>query len=213
MFSSAVKHVMLEALIRGVRARGPAATFNAYDMVECIFLLGEKGSIGRGKLGSELMLGPGAVRTLISRLKSKGYIRVDRNGCRLSPKGLSLYSELTKKIVYRGGFRCWDKTLGKECFLTCVRGVDPSSVSVVSLRDIAVKAGADGALILSYNAGEFYFAGENVSYEKTQPVEFWREIKTHFKFGDGDTLIVGFSGDKRSARDGALAAALSLIRV
>ncbi|MEM0272496.1 MAG: DUF4443 domain-containing protein [Thermoprotei archaeon] len=180
-------------------------------MVECILLLGEKGSIGRGKLGVELMLGPGAVRTLISRLKGKGYIRVDRRGCVLSAKGVSLYTELVKKVVFRAGFRCWDKTLGKECFLVCVRGVSQQAVNAVGMRDASVKAGANGALILSYKQGEFYFAGENISYEKTQPSGFWKELKTRFKFEDGDTIIVGFSEDKRSARNGALAAALSII--
>lgn len=199
---------MLETLIGASKARGPAPTFNLYDMVESILVLGEKGSVGRGRLGEELMLGPGAVRTLISRLKAKGYIAIGRVGCRLTKKGLSLYGELSAKLVFRGRLRCGD--LGKECFSVCVRGA-PSGFSVLRLRDVAVKAGANGALILSYVSGEFFFAGENVSFEKTQKHEWVLDLKSRFGFRDGDMLIVAFAEEKRAARDGALAAALSLL--
>lgn len=202
---------MLEALIKVSKTRGPTPTFNLYDVVECILVLGDKGSVGRGRLGEELMLGPGAVRTLISRLKQKGYIAVDRGGCRLTRKGFSLYGELKAKLVFRGRFRCWDRSLGKECFLVCVRGAREGGFNVLRLRDAAVKAGANAALILSYSSGEFFFAGENVSFERTQHDGFTHDLKSRFEFKDGDILIVAFAEDKRSARDGAMAAAVSLM--
>lgn len=202
---------MLDTLIKASRTRGPAPTFNLYDMVESILILGERGSVGRGRLGEELMLGPGAVRTLISKLKAKGYISVDRVGCRLTRRGSSLFGELRAKLVFRSWLKCWDKVLGKECFLVCVRIPGLGGVNVLRLRDVAVKAGANGALILSYNSGEFFFAGENVSFDRTQNYEALSEVKSRFVFRDGDILIVAFAEDRRSARDGALAAALSLI--
>jgi hypothetical protein len=204
---------MLDTLIRGARVRGPAATFNVYDMVECILVLGDKGSVGRGRLGEELMLGPGAVRTLISRLKRRGYITVDRGGCRLTSKGVSVYSDLTSRFTFRASLKCWDKALGRECFAICVSGAAQASVNAVNLRDVAVKAGANGALILTYSKGEFYFAGEEISYEKTQPSGFLNQIKSHHRFNEGDILIIGFADEKRYALHGSLAAALSLITV
>jgi len=202
---------MFETLIRGLKVRGPAATFNLYDIVESILVVGDKGRIGRGRLGEELMLGPGAVRTLISRLKKKGYMAVGRDGCRLTHRGLALYSELKAKLVFRMPLKCWDRSLGRECFLACVRDIRQDSINVVSLRDTSVKAGANGALILKYRSDMLFFAGEDIPYKDICEAPIWHEIKSRFDFKDSDVLIVAFAEEKRAARDGALAAALSLL--
>jgi hypothetical protein len=192
--------------------KGPTTTFNEYDVVECLLLIGREGVIGRGRLGSKLGLGGGAVRTLISKLKSKNYITVNKKGCSLTSKGKEVFNNFTSKIVFYTGGSCLNEKLDKVCFTVCVRNVSDNIGKGVRLRDQAVRAGANGALILRYRGGEFFFIDEDVSCEKTQPSPLWGRLKSDFGFKENDLVIVAFAKDKKHARDGALAAALLLFR-
>ena len=70
------------------------------------------------------------------------------------------------------------------------------------LRDIAVKNGADGALILKFE--NRLYAPES-DYEQD-----YKELEKSFDFRNGDVLIVAFANDKRNAENGALAIAVEL---
>jgi len=78
----------------------------------------------------------------------------------------------------------------------------PNLEELYRLRDIAVKNGADGALILRYE-GRLY-APES-DYEQD-----YKELGGYFNFKNNDALIVAFSSEKRNAENGALAIAVEL---
>ena len=70
------------------------------------------------------------------------------------------------------------------------------------LRDVAVKNGADGALILKF---------ENRLYTPESDYEQdYKELEKSFNFRNGDVFIVAFSNEKRYAENGALAIAVEL---
>jgi hypothetical protein len=191
--------------------RGPTATFNEFDVIECLLLIGREGVIGRGKLGSKVGLGGGAVRTLISKLKTKNYISVNKKGCSLTSKGRALFNSLTSKIVFYTDGLCYSEKLDKVCFTVCIRHIMDNVGKGVKLRDQSVRAGASGALILRYRGGEFFFVDENVSCEKAEPSPLWKKLKSDFDFEENDLVIVAFANEKKLARDGALAATLLLL--
>ena len=68
------------------------------------------------------------------------------------------------------------------------------------LRDIAVKNGADGALILKYE-NKLYAPESNFEQD-------YKELEEYFELKNNDVLIVAFSSNKRKAENGALAVAM-----
>jgi predicted transcriptional regulator len=194
-------------------SKGPAATFNEFDAIECILLVGKSGEIGRNRLSKSLGLGGGAIRTLILRLKKAGFVRTTRTGCVLTKKGKRVFETLSSKLVFYASVNCWDERLSASCYALCLRGVDLERVKVVELRDKAVRAGARGALILEYRAGELFYAKESVSCEATQPSTLWGYLKSVAKLSERDIVVVSFAESERLARDGAFAVALALIQL
>src|SRR3989338_8734605 len=65
------------------------------------------------------------------------------------------------------------------------------------LRDIAVKSGADGAIILKFKDKLYAIESEHE--------QDYKELERYFDFKNGDVLIIAFSNEKRHAENGALA--------
>jgi hypothetical protein len=70
------------------------------------------------------------------------------------------------------------------------------------LRDIAVKNGADGALILRFE--KKLYAPES-GYKQD-----YTELEKYFDFDNNDLLVIAFSNEKRNAEIGALAVVIEL---
>jgi hypothetical protein len=83
-------------------APGPSPSFSVVHVIKALELISER-PISRNRLSKELVLGEGATRTLIERLKSYDLITVNRAGCVFSKKGKKLWNTLhaafPRKIV------------------------------------------------------------------------------------------------------------------
>ena len=77
----------------------------------------------------------------------------------------------------------------------------PKLRELYRLRDIAVKNGADGAIILKFDKRLYAPEYEGQDYS---------EFKKHFDFKNNDVLVIAFSGEKGNAENGALAIAAEL---
>ena len=78
--------------VAGETTIGPSPTFSKLHAYKAIALLGER-SLGRNALSQELGIGPGAIRTLIAKLKTADIIKIESNGCRLTKKGQNVREE------------------------------------------------------------------------------------------------------------------------
>lgn len=198
---------MLEDLGIG-KLKGPAVTSGPVDALYCVLLLGGKGRLGRERLADYLGLGAGAIRTLISKLRSKRIVEVQKDGTSLTEKGKRIYAELSSILRFYGRVDCWDKDHG-NCYAVIMRKPETATKSI-HLRDQAVRGGADGALLLEWKKEDFYFLGEEVRCEEVLKSPLQRKLRSSV-LNEGDIVVVTFGRDPKASRDGALSVVLSLI--
>lgn len=181
---------------------GNTPNFTNLDILRC-FLKFDK-NIGRKELAKELELGEGTIRTVLEALKSKKLLQSTKKGHFLSKKGSEILSQIyasvsaPKEIVMQVLYP-HSKKIGVLLKNTIV------TEKLYSLRDIAVKSGADGALILKFD-DKLYAPGLDSEQD-------YKELEKHFEFKNHDALVIAFSHDRRNAENGALAIAAELSSV
>jgi hypothetical protein len=185
-------------------APGPHPSFSLVHALYAILILGEQ-SVGRQRLAGRLSIGEGAVRTLLRKLTRRGFVVTDRAGCHLTPKGAFLCEEAEKAFYL---FEPRSSGLpGKASFGVGVRGGGRIARGIPE-RDQAIKAGADGALVLTCKGRELYMPGlSNVSREHP---ELSKSILETVAPSDGDAVIVSWGDDVSGVVYGSLNAAWSL---
>ncbi|MBI2541162.1 hypothetical protein HYV80_00430 [Candidatus Woesearchaeota archaeon] len=180
---------------------GNTPNFTKIDILRC-FLKFDR-NISRQELAKELELGEGTVRTILNILKSKSLLDSNKKGHFLSKKGRESLDEISSFVKNSKNMQV--KSIYPDLKKAGVQLKDASGLKeVYKLRDIAVKNGADGALILKFG-GKLY-APES-GYQQD-----YGEIEKSFDFENGDLLIMAFSNEKRKAENGAFAIAVELNR-
>ena len=178
---------------------GNMPNFTKYDILRCFVRLKE--NTGRQELSKELGLGEGTVRTILEMLKSKKLLDSTKKGHFLSRKGFLELNKIFKnvdspKIIDIESIYPEYKKIG---ILLKKSG---KLKETYKLRDIAVKNGAEGALILKFEnklhtPGSDYKGG-------------FDNLEKYFSFKNGDIFVIAFADDARNAETGALAIAVEL---
>jgi len=131
---------------------GNTPNYTKIDILRCFLRLSE--NIGRQELARELELGEGTIRTILNLLKNKNMLDSTKKGHILSKIGneslmmITEHISLPKKIISQNIYPESNK------FGVQVRNIS-NLKNMYKLRDIAVKNGADGAIILNFN-GKLY---------------------------------------------------------
>ena len=177
---------------------GNTPNFSKIDILRC-FLMFDK-NIGRQELSRELELGEGTIRTILDILKSKKLLDSTKRGHFLSKKGSEILSQIYERISM-------PKSISISLYPDLKKaGVvirdSPSLKELCRIRDIAVKNGADGAVILKFDGG-LYAPGADAKQD-------YSELAKYFDFKDNDALAIAFSNEKRNAENGSLAIAVEL---
>ena len=181
---------------------GNIPNYNRVDILRCFLKL--SWGIGRQELAKELALGEGTVRTILGILKSKKLISSNKKGHFLSKKGSDMLYEIMLSVSMPKAVTA--KTLYPEYKKVGVHIKNaPALKEIYKLRDIAVKNGAEVALILKF---------QNRLYAPEAGIEQdFEKLEEHFDLRNGDVLIIGFSDNKRYAENGALSIAVELSSV
>ncbi len=177
---------------------GNIPNFTKIDILRC-FLRFSK-NIGRQELARELGLGEGTIRTIFKILKSRDLLDSTKKGHFLSKKGSEALKEIYESISVPKSISSQNVYPDFKKIGVHVKNA-PKLRELYRLRDIAVKNGADGAIILKFD--KRLYAPE---YEWQDCSEFER----HFDFRNNDALVIAFSGEKGNAENGALAIAAEL---
>jgi hypothetical protein len=131
--------------------RGVKPSFRAYHVFIALTSLRREGPLGRMTLSRKLELGEAAVKTLVRRLRDSGLATVDRvAGVLLTEEGVELAEFLEGLMTYLGPVELGPICGGCRTYglvLRSFRGV-LESVGYLKLRDLVVREGADGALIV-----------------------------------------------------------------
>ena len=178
---------------------GNIPNFTKIDILRC-FLRFNK-NIGRQELSKDLELGEGTIRTILETLKSKNLLDSTKKGHFLSKQGIEILKNIYKLMSYPKVINV--QTLYQN--LNKVGVVIKNALNLkelYKLRDIAVKNGADGAIILKFDS-KLYAPESN--YEQD-----YKELEKHFELKNNDVLVIAFSNEKRHAENGALSIVIEL---
>jgi DNA-binding MarR family transcriptional regulator len=185
---------------------GADPSFTKTHLVRTLFIL-HSGTVGRKRLVGLLGVGEGSVRTIIKRLSSEGLIESSKLGHSLTEKGREVVEDKLKLMAKPVDFECADIVTEGLCSLVIVKGASKRVSGAVGLRDTALRAGADGAVILVYNQG-LVFPGSVMELRNYPKAE---EKLGELALDDGDVVVIGFGGTQVKAEDGAVAVALQLL--
>src|SRR3989338_10645262 len=176
---------------------GNKPNFNSYDILRCLFRIEE--GISRQLLAKSLELGEGTIRTILDILKDRKFIESSKKGHFLSSHGRNAMNELKKSInppkkiesehIYKNLKKCG----------IAVKGVKELA-NTYRLRDIAVKNGSEGALILKFDK-RLYAPESDYDYS-------W--LEKSFELESGDILALAFADSYSIAENSALAVASEL---
>ena len=178
---------------------GNIPNYNKIDVLRCFFRLSRYA--GRQELAKELHLGEGTVRTILGILKSKKMLSSAKKGHFLSKKGeyelgkIMQTSSMPELIAAKNPYPDYIK-IGMR-----IKNV-PALSQVHKIRDIAVKNGADGAIILRFQNG-LYAPEAGIGQD-------FRELENNFDFKKNDVFVIGFSNSRKNAENGALSIAVEL---
>ena len=141
------------------KVRGKGYSF--YHAVKLLDLLSVKGPLGRALISRELGIGEGSSRSLVRCLRSSGLIETDPvGGSYLTDKG---HGVLTKWRGIITGSICVKERLDPSPWdlisLTCIhesRSGEVLAKGILNIRDMIVRSGCLGALIMGVRGGEVY---------------------------------------------------------
>jgi hypothetical protein len=183
---------------------GADPSFSEVHILRTLFTL-HSGTMGRKRLVKVLGVGEGSVRTIIKRLTSDGLITSSKSGHSLTSAGQANVESTLARVSKPQELDLGDFVAGTQSVVVVRQAADRVGDGV-ALRDIALKAGADGAVVL-VNSGQLCFPGSGLSLK-----EYPTAMHAFEAIGSnpGDAIVVGFAASVSKAQDGALAVALKI---
>jgi hypothetical protein len=191
--------------------RGPRPGFSEAHVLKAIVTIGQLATVGRGRLGSLLRLGPGETRTLIRRLKEKNLITVETNGCILTDLGKREYNSISKTLTSFGLVDARFLNIGRYSSCIILRGKSNRVRIGIEQRDAAMFEGANGALTLTYKDGRFRVPTDGTDCERVNPSDLWNTIREKGQLKEGDVVIITSADNQKTAELGGWSAALATI--
>jgi len=177
---------------------GVSPKFSSIDVLR-VFKIMSDNPISRAEIVKRSGIGEGSMRSILDLLKEQKLIESTRSGHFLSTPG----DYLSKEI---GGLIKGPITLGCTVFNNPFRAAvvlrkPNTSFDAVKLRDLALKWGADAALVLVMQGG-------SLRAPKAESKLELDHIKEQLDPDEGDMIILTFSASQQSADTSALAVAI-----
>jgi len=185
--------------------------FSPYHVFKALDSLHTRGVGSRHELMRLLGLGEASVKTLLNRLREAGLVIISRpHGTKLTDTGKGLISSLKEVIRIIPSLR-----LESVCLNCSISGLILRSGrfimdwvgGVIILRDMIVKEGADGALILTYSGGVFRLPVMG-GLEELRNEELSHQLRD-FQIRDNDLIVLGMCYSSNGER--CLAATVNAI--
>ncbi len=140
------------------------------------------------------------VRTQLEKLQDKDWVKMSKQGTELTAEGRRRYREVLEKVK---GIKnlCLGKLRVDKFNMACRIEVD-EKLKTWSVRDLAVKEGASGAVFISCINNQLKFADseQNLSEQNPQDANAIKEAFPNRK--SGELIAIVFGPDKGSANQG-----------
>ena len=205
--ASSLKKFMQQ--ISGKKAPGPSTSFTIFHVFYALELMAQK-TLGRNKLAEKLMVGDGAVRTIISRLRDADLIETSKEGCNLTKKGLEIWQQFEEIFPRRVDIPKSELIESEFSFAFLVKNSGQKVKSGIDQRDAAIIAGARKALVIVLKSGHLRIESVSDCIEKQYP-KVARLIFDELLPHDNDVIIIAGADSPLKAKRGAFAASWSLI--
>jgi len=153
-------------------------------------------------LAETLCLGEGSIRTILNKMAREEAIENNREGATLTERGRRRLHNLGIEV---GPVEISIGIHGKYC-AALVRSADQYIKNGREQRDAAVRAGAEGAIILTVKDDNLIFPGDNYPLDQFNT----ESVRSTFVLGKGDVVIIGFAPSYNDAEKGAVTAALTV---
>jgi len=197
--------------IAGKKAPGPSTTFTIFHVFYALDLIAQN-TLGRNKLADKLNVGDGAVRTIISRLKSANLIEISKEGCNLTKKGLVIWEQFEEIFPKRIELPKSELSGSEFNFAFLVKNSGQKVSSGIDQRDAAIIAGARKALVIVFKSGHLCIESVSDCIEKQYPAAA-NLVLEELKPQDNDVIIIASADSALKAKRGAFAAGWSLIGI
>jgi len=192
------------------KAPGPYPSFSIVHVLKALELIAEEGPIGRGKLSNELGMGEGSTRTLISRLKDAGLIRIAMPGCSLTEKGERAWKQYRLVFPLKVRLGKSELTLDSCSVAVLVKGGLDRVKAGLEQRDAAVMAGALGATTLVFVGEKLTAPSISQDVARDFPTAYSQIVK-RIRLEEKDVVVIGSAQTWGKAEYGAIAAAWTLV--
>ncbi|MFX1389428.1 MAG: DUF4443 domain-containing protein [Promethearchaeota archaeon] len=208
-------------------------SFDKVHVILALFLFEEnKEGIGRYRLGKELMMGAGTVKSMIKKLNEKmAFITVLTKenlskGHILTKKGLEFVKEIKKviQLIEIGDSSVLKDIIIKaedgDSYFCLVREASNKISNGIEQRDAAIKIGGVGATCLIYNGRDLIFPSKTLSGGEEKPMSVDQDIfnyifslldNKNISLRKNDVILIGLGENLENARLSALNAALTLV--
>lgn len=169
-------------------------TFSVPHVFIALQTLRSQGYVSRARFCSDLQMGEGAVKTMISHLKKEGLADSTRSGTYLTEKGKNLIDRLGKVIAAECTLPKCDITRGRFNHAVLLRGYSFATKTGMEQRDYAILYGASGATTLCCRHGRFVFPTDNSDcLQNDQRTR--RVLIDRLSPEDDDMVIIASAGD------------------
>lgn len=179
---------------------GNLPNYNQLDVL-CAFIKLKDG-MSRNSLKRQLGLGEGTIRSILDELKSKNLLVSTKHGHYLTEKGKQEQQGLLKKM-----------SVPKQVKIPFYPGLVKIAAAVHTAkrrevgykeRDIAVRNGAEGSLLLQVRRGKLVLPGFSERYS-------FGMLEQEFALKEHDIVIVAFAKKKHDAERAVIAVAQNFI--
>ncbi len=175
------------------------------DTLRVIFML-QNGRFGRKSISKKLFLGEGYVRKILTKLEQKRLIKRSKKGTELTNKGIALIDEI-KKTIYPAGTIAMQGY--ENMYGVVVKKASDKVDKGLEERDEAIRLGAKGAMIITYEGNKLWFPSIECITDKYPEID--RAFRSVVKsLEDGDVIIAAWGDRKLDAERGAFAAGILL---
>lgn len=194
-----------------VGAPGPTPSFVGPHILFAFLNIANSSYIGRKPLAEKSGLGEGSMRSILRRLKKKGYVDVIRSGCFLTRSGQRLAASIGSTMSSVLSIPHSSLTMGACQAALALRGSSIKLRSGIEQRDSATRVGASGATTYLIASSRFTMSGGSSDCERDYPSPAWSVLKRELSLKDGDVVILCGGDTDVKARLGAIAAAVTLL--
>lgn len=159
---------------------------------ELIYLL-KDGPKGRRTLTEQVGASESSVRTVLEHLQSEGIVEMDRRGTKLSEMGRLAFGPLLESVLNVKRVELPELTMGSISRAALLDKVDELSGPAWSLRDLAIREGARGAILLEIENDIKFLHSDDLLEEINRGA--FETLTSAFSDWEDSSLIVIVSGE------------------